>query len=100
MRSIAYIGCRTTKERNARGKGIRVMEAAPEGWKEIQLVENLVNPSFQCLDQTGKFLYSIHGDFSEISAFAVADDGRLTYLNTVSTGGVNPVHLSADRTNR
>lgn len=100
MSNIAYIGCRTTKERNARGKGIRVMKAAPEGWEEIQLVENLVNPSFQCMDQTGKFLYSIHGDFSEISAFSVAEDGKLTYLNTVSTGGVNPVHLSVDKSNR
>lgn len=100
MSNIAYIGCRTTKERNARGKGIRVMKAAPEGWEEIQLVENLVNPSFQCMDQTGQFLYSIHGDFSEISAFSVAEDGTLTYLNTVSTGGVNPVHLSVDKTNR
>ncbi|MGN1020572.1 MAG: lactonase family protein [Aristaeellaceae bacterium] len=100
MRRIAYIGCRTTRELNARGRGIRVMEAAPEGWRELQLVENLVNPSFQCLDQSGRYLYTIHGDFSEISAFAVADDGRLTYLNTVSTGGVNPVHLSVDRSNR
>ncbi len=100
MSNIAYIGCRTTKERNARGKGIRVMKAEQNHWEQIQLVEDLVNPSFQCMDHTGKYLYSIHGDFSEISAFRVAEDGRLTYLNTVSTGGVNPVHLSVDKTNR
>lgn len=101
MSTIAYIGCRTTKERNARGKGIRVMQANAHGsWKEIQLVEDLVNPSFLCLDQTQNNLYTIHGDYSEISAFAVAEDGTLTYINTVSTGGTNPVHLSVDRTNR
>ena len=76
------------------------MKAIPGKWEQIQLVEGQVNPSFQCLDKTGKFLYSIHGDFSEISAFSVAEDGTLTYLNTVSTGGTNPVHLSVDRTNR
>lgn len=100
MEPIVYIGCRTTKERNARGRGIRVMKAAPGKWEQIQLVEGQVNPSFQCLDKTGKFLYSIHGDFSEISAFSVAEDGTLTYQNTVSTGGTNPVHLSVDKTNR
>ena len=69
MEPIVYIGCRTTKERNARGRGIRVMKAAPGKWEQIQLVEGQINPSF-------------HGDFSEISAFSVAEDGTLTYLNT------------------
>lgn len=96
----AYIGCRTTKERNARGRGLRVMKVEGGRWEELQTVEGLVNPSFQCFDQTGRSLYSIHGDRSEISAFAVAEDGRLTWLDTVSTGGTNPVHLSVDRTNR
>lgn len=100
MSYLAYIGCRTTKERNARGKGIRVMRVENGKWSELQLVEGLVNPSFLCFDKTEKFLYTIHGDMSEISAFAVAADGSLTYINTVSTGGVNPVHLSVDRTNR
>lgn len=100
MEQIAYIGCRTTKERNALGKGIRVMQASPAGWKELQLVEDLVNPSFLTMDRTGHFLYTVHGDFSEVTAFAVAEDGTLTQLNTVSTGGTNPVHLSVDKTNR
>ena len=32
MREYAYIGCRTTKERNARGKGIRVYEIIDGTW--------------------------------------------------------------------
>lgn len=101
-KKFAYVGCRTTKERNARGKGIKVFEIRPEGeWKLIQTVGNLTNPSYLCKDQTGKFLYTIHGDFSEISAFSIDEKtGMLTYLNTASTGGINPVHLSVDRTNR
>lgn len=99
---IAYVGCRTTEERNARGKGIQVFEIGQkEEWKKIQTVEKLVNPSYLCKDQTGKFLYTIHGDFSEISAFSIDEkSGKLTYINRASTGGVNPVHLSVDKTNR
>ena len=100
MKYYAYVGCRTTKERNARGKGIKIFEVEDGVWKEHDLMDNLVNPSFQCFDQSGKYLYSIHGDYSEISSFAVKEDGKLTYLNTVSTEGVNPVHLSVDKDNR
>lgn len=100
MATYAYIGCRTTKERGARGKGISVYEQQGDGaWKLIQLVKDLVNPSYLCFDRTGQFLYTVHGDFSEISAFAVASDGTLSYINTVSTGGTNPVHLTVDATN-
>ena len=102
MSTYAYVGCRTTKERNARGKGIKMYEVADDGqWVFRQLVENLLNPSFFCIDGTEKFLYSIHGDFSEISSFSIdAVTGELTYINTVETGGINPVHLSIDKTNR
>lgn len=102
MGRYAYVGCRTTKERNARGKGIKVFEIADNGiWKFIQLVEDLMNPSYLCLDQTGEFLYTIHGDFSEISSFSVEKaTGKLTYINTVSTGGINPVHLTVEKENR
>lgn len=100
-RRFAYVGCRTTEERKARGKGIKVFEIQPdEAWNLIQTVENLVNPSYLCKDTTGKFLYTIHGDFSEISSFSVDEKtGKLAYINTASTGGINPVHLSVDKTN-
>lgn len=102
MKSYAYVGCRTTKERNARGKGIKVFEIAENGdWKLIQTLQTRPNPSFLCTDKTGRYLYSIHGDFSDISSFAIDEkNGKLRYLNTVSTGGTNPVHLSVDKTNR
>ena len=98
----AYVGCRTTKERNARGKGISVYQVDDnEKWERIQTLENLVNPSFLCMDEAGEFLYTIHGDKSEISSFSVDKmTGKLLYINTVSTGGTNPVHLSIDKTNR
>ena len=95
----AYIGCRTTKERNARGKGIRVYEINNGAWELKQIAKGQVNPSYLCLNEKQDRLYAIHGDFSEVSAYKVAEDGTLTYQNTTETHGTNPVHLTklADR---
>ena len=100
---FAYVGCRTTKERNARGKGINVYRADPASgqWSHVQLVEGLVNPSFLAMDRTQRFLYTVHGDFSEVSSFAIDPaSGKLAFLNRQSTEGKNPVHLVADPSNR
>lgn len=51
MSTYAYIGCRTTKERNARGKGIRVYEIENGEWKLHQIAEGQVNPSYLCLNE-------------------------------------------------
>lgn len=100
MKQYAYVGCRTTKERNARGKGISVYEIEDGKWNLKQIKGDLINPSYLCMDRTEKFLYTVHGDQSEISSFLIEEDGTLAYINTVSTGGVNPVHLSVDKTNQ
>ncbi|MCI6885680.1 MAG: lactonase family protein [Lachnospiraceae bacterium] len=96
----AYIGCRTTKERKARGKGIRVYKVDGKNWDLIQLLEGQVNPSYLCLDDQEKHLYSIHGDFSEVSAYQIHENGTVEYLNTTGTHGTNPVHLSLDQSGK
>ncbi len=96
----AYVGCRTTKERKARGKGIRVYKIEGNQWKPVQLLEGPVNPSYFCLDQEQKHLYSVHGDFSEVSVYHIREDGTLEYQNTTKTHGTNPVHLSLDKTGK
>lgn len=100
---FAYVGCRTTRERDARGDGINVhrVDAASGRWEHVQLVPGLVNPSFLAFDRTKRFLYTVHGDSSEVSAFRVDPaTGRLAPLNRRSTEGKNPVHLAVDPTNR
>lgn len=100
---FAYVGCRTTKERNARGLGLKVFRitGAGEVWTELQLLAGLDNPSFLAFDRTQRYLYAVHGDLSDVSAFAVnPQTGQLTFLNTQPTGGKNPVHLVADPSNR
>ncbi len=99
---FAYIGCRTTRERNARGDGISVYRVDGSGaWERTQLVGNLLNPSFLAFDRNKRFLLTVHGDSSEISAFRIdAKTGALTQINQQSTQGLNPVHLTIDPTNR
>jgi 6-phosphogluconolactonase len=99
----AYVGSRTSRERNARGKGISVFKFDPI-WGTlvlVQIVEGLINPSFLALSRDGRFLYTVHGDEREVSAFAIdCESGKLTFLNQQSTGGKNPVHLAFDPSGR
>ncbi|MND51388.1 6-phosphogluconolactonase [compost metagenome] len=99
----AYVGSRTTRERNARGDGITVYRVDQEAGtlEQVQVLEDLVNPSFLSLNRAGDRLYTVHGDRSEVSAFSVdKNDGSLTLLNTQSCEGRNPVHLALDPTER
>lgn len=98
---IAYVGCRTTKKRNARGKGLVVYEILPDGsWNERQCLFTDDNPSYQCLDKTGEYLYSVHGDLTLVSSYKVQEDGTLVHLNTIDIGGRNPVDVTVDKKNR
>jgi 6-phosphogluconolactonase len=100
---FAYVGCRTTRERNARGDGIAVFRVDRQTglWTQIQLVGELLNPSFLAFGQTRRCLYTVHGDASEVSAFGVDPaTGMLRFINRASTHGKNPVHLTTDPTNR
>ena len=101
--SYAYVGCRTTKERNARGKGLKVFEINDKtgDWNLIQCLKTEEeNPSYQTLDNEGNFLYSVHGDKTKVSSYKILEDGTLSPLNMIDIGGKNPVFITADRTNR
>jgi 6-phosphogluconolactonase (cycloisomerase 2 family) len=98
---MAYVGSRTTRERNARGDGITVWHVGPTGaWTPVQTVGDLFNPSYLAFGRDKTVLYAVHGDASEISAFRIDASGRLTFLNRQSTQGFNPVHLSIDPSGR
>lgn len=104
---IAYVGAFTSKARNARGEGLSVyrVEAASGrssgAWTRIQLLADEVNPSFLALDARRRFLYAVHADTEQVSAFAIdAQAGTLTLVNRQSTGGANPAHLAIDPSGR
>ena len=97
----AYVGCRTTKQRNARGEGLAVYRIDGDGsWNQIQCLFVEDNPSFQCLDLEKKFLYSVHGDLTKVSSYRIQEDGTLVHLNTIDIGGKNPVDITVDKANR
>ncbi|WP_349969162.1 lactonase family protein [Pseudomonas caspiana] len=99
----AYVGSRTTRARNARGNGITVYQVDEENGalRLIQIVQDLVNPSFLALNKSGDRLYTVHGDQSEVSAFSVdKTTGKLSFINQQSCDGKNPVHLALDPSER
>ncbi len=100
---FAYVGSRTTRERNARGDGISVFKCDPASGalSLVQVVGDLVNPSFLACNKAGDRLYAVHGDCEDISAFKVnSASGELEFLNRQSTEGKNPVHLALDPTEK
>src|SRR5215472_4276941 len=99
---MAYVGAFTTPERKGHGGGINVYRVDPASgtWTHKQLLE-VVNPSFLALDRAQRFLYAVHADLDEVSAYAIdKQNGHITALNRQSCGGKNPVHLSIDPTGR
>lgn len=95
----AYVGSRTTRERHARGDGLSVYRVHDQDGhlERVQLVADLVNPSFLALNRQQDRLYTVHGDGHEVSVFAVSpSDGTLQFLQRQDCGGLNPVHLALD----
>ena len=99
----AYVGSRTTRARNARGEGISVYAVDQDAGRltRVQVLGDLLNPSFLALNRQGDRLYTVHGDDSHVSAFAVDKaSGQLSFINRQCCEGQNPVHLALDPTER
>lgn len=94
---FAYVGSRTTRERNARGDGITVwrVDETTGDLSLVQTVGDLVNPSFLLKHPTLPVLYTVHGDQQQVSSFRIDPAaGHLSFLNQQDCGGRNPVHLA------
>jgi 6-phosphogluconolactonase (cycloisomerase 2 family) len=87
-----------------RGQGIYLFEMNPATGALIQreLIRKDTNPSFLAFDSLGKHLYSVNwisnfqgANSGSVSAYTIdRASGHLTLLNTVSSEGANPTHLS------
>ncbi len=87
-----------------RGQGIYVFEMNPSSGALTQreIIPNGANPSCLALQPSGAHLYSANevsnfsgGSSGSVSAYAVdRSSGHLTLLNTVSSEGAGPAHLS------
>src|ERR1051325_3543596 len=69
---FAYVGAFTTPERKGHGGGINVyrVDPASSAWSHDKLLE-IANPSFLALDRAQRFLYAVHADLDEVSAYAI-----------------------------
>jgi 6-phosphogluconolactonase (cycloisomerase 2 family) len=107
-RILAYVGSYSSPQgpegAKGRGQGIYVFEVNPASGAMTQreIIPNDANPSCLALHPSGAHLYSANevstfsgGGSGSVSAYAV-DRGRghLTLLNTVSSEGAGPAHLS------
>ena len=56
------------------------------------------NPSFLEIHPSGKFLYAVSesGGAGSVSAYAIAEDGSLKFLNQQPSNGSGPCHISID----
>ena len=87
-----------------RGQGIYLFEMNPATGALVQrdVFRRDTNPSFMAFDPLRKHLYSVNwisnyegAKTGSVSAYTIdRASGRLTLLNTVSSEGANPTHLS------
>ena len=107
-RIFAYVGSYSRPQGPdnsiGRGQGIYVFEMNPADGALVQraIIRRDTNPSFTALDSSRKHLYSVDwiADYQgtnsgSVSAYSIdRANGHLTLLNTVSSEGANPTHLS------
>ncbi|WP_394542001.1 lactonase family protein [Pantoea sp. SGAir0418] len=96
--TFAYVGCRTSAWRGARGKGIEVYRMLPDGeWRLIQRVESVQeNPSWLTLDPIHQRLYALHGDGDAVAVWQRDPNSGLLSLLTQQTTGPRHSHPDLD----
>ena len=109
-RTLAYVGTDSKLgDGPAHGKGIYAYEGDHRSGRLrfLKLAAETVNPSWICIHPSKRYLYSVNevsdyeGNSGSVSAFAidqVSSDLRL--LNTVSSRGTGPAHMSIDATGK
>ena len=100
-----YVGTYTGGE----SQGIYVCEFRSETGEltEARLAAATQNPSFLALSPDRRYLYAVRetGKFQDqdsggVSAWRLGDDGSLTLINELATGGGAPCHLAIDRSGK
>ncbi|MDQ6637387.1 MAG: lactonase family protein [Candidatus Dormibacteraeota bacterium] len=93
----AYTEANTQPSGHAEGICVFRRTAEPDQLELVSIAREARNPSFLALHPSGRFLYAVNElEQGSVSAFAVAQDGRLRLLAEQSSGGSAPAHLSVD----
>ena len=102
-RIVAYAGTYSAPAGSGRGEGIHLLEMDPATGVLTQrdVVKTAANPSWLAMDRTRTHLYSANEvaaaetGAGTVSAYSIdRATGRLTLLNTVSSEGAGPAHIS------
>jgi 6-phosphogluconolactonase (cycloisomerase 2 family) len=106
----AYVGTYTTSvDGSSHGEGIYLFDIDSQSGQlsNRQLAAKMPNPSWIAIHPSKKSLYAINevtdfaGGNGSLSALAIdAASGGLTLLNTVSSAGAGPAHMSLDRSGK
>ncbi len=107
---LAYVGTYTSAaDGSAHGEGIYLVEMNPHTGELLQprLVAKSPNPAWISIHPSKKCLYAANemtgadASRSSVTAFAIdAGSGNLTELNSVSSEGAGPAHMSLDAQGR
>jgi 6-phosphogluconolactonase len=111
---FAYVGTYSSPQgpegSKGRGEGIYLFRMAPSTGvlTPVECFKNAANPSWLAFDRDRTHLYSANeisnyegSKFGSVSAYSVdRSTGRLKLLNTVSSHGAGPTHLSIHPSNR
>ncbi|NET31919.1 MAG: lactonase family protein [Cyanothece sp. SIO1E1] len=99
--SILYIG--TFSERGSEGIYVFEFDQETAETQQIQTLDNLASPSYICLHPNGKYLYSgnrasiVEGEnWGSLSAFEIAEDGKIKHLNDASGLDEGTCYISTD----
>jgi len=98
QKQILYAG--TFNQRGS--EGIYVMEWDKKSLKVIQTIRDAESPNFVTVHPSQKFLYAVNSgsaeadSFGSVSAFAIDENGKLKFINHVSSKGAGPCHISLD----
>jgi 6-phosphogluconolactonase (cycloisomerase 2 family) len=103
-RARAYVGTYTGKSGNGEGIYLVEMNRSTGELTQPRLVARTPNPSWLVPHPMGRFLYAVNevadysGNSGSVSAFSMSPNGDLHAINTVSSEGAEPAHLSIDAT--
>lgn len=91
-----YIGTYTGKD-GSQGIYRTALDLRTGHLSEPKLAAEAANPSFLARHPNGRFLYAVHESTGgDVSAYAIQPDGKLTKLNTETSKGGGPCHVSVD----
>ncbi len=94
-----------TYTRHGQSEGIYVyrLELGSGAFERVQTVGDMRDPSYLALAPSGRFLYAVNELDADgaVSVFSVEPaTGRLRLLNSESSGGAHPAHVSVDPSGR